>query len=206
MKIAGLRLVVLLALGVVDYEVHRPWRLIVLLVMLLYVWQWTAAHYRRETLRGIRQRRHRLANRLQLVGGWLQLGSLENGEEALNRIVVEQSRQSEWFQRWPAWWVYQMVRWDSLAEERGIAIQWDGGASLSPTRVMAWMLDWRLSQAMHMADKSLQVVFQGRGFRVTVTGGAGHQLPWGWHPSVDGPHTWWAVPAASEPPDTSANL
>lgn len=207
MNSVAVRVAILLALGAVDYELHRPWRLFVLLAMLLYVWQWTSLRDRRAAIRLVRQRRHRLANRLQLVVGWFQLGSYNNGHEALAQLLAEEASESRWFRDMPSRWVYLFLRWDGLAEERGMVIKWDDVDSLVATHSTAWMLEWRLSQALRLAAGALFVSFQGRGFRVVVAGPVARRLPRGWHAVSDGVETWWAVkPPAVKPSDSSEEL
>lgn len=196
------RWAVLMALGVVDFELHRPWRLIVLPVIAVYLWQWIAFRHRREAIRIVRQRRHRLANRLQIIDGWLQLGSTTKAEEALSVLMQQQAAESGWFRGMPSFWSYLFLRWDGQAEERGLAVHWENLEHLAPTYRTAWMLEWRLSQAMRMAETALRVQFFGRGFRVEVADAVSQKLPAGWRLAVHGIETEWYVGKGADPPDS----
>lgn len=191
MKGLGVRITVLVALGVVDVTLHRPWRLLALAVILVYVVQWTAFRHRREVIHMIRQRRHRLANHLQLVAGWLQLGATAKAEEALQTLLEAELSQSVWFRGLPSRWSFLFLRWDARGEEHGIGIRWAGLDTLVPTYRMAWMLEYRLVQAIRVAETAMTVEFRGERFRLRVPDCAG-RLPRGWIVTDDGYEVLWA--------------
>lgn len=180
------RITALLALGVVDYEVHRPWRLFVVLVIGIYIMEWVALRHRREGIRIIRQRRHRLANQLQLVTGWLQLGATAKAEEALQKLMDAEASQSMWFRGLPSHWSYLFLRWDARSEECGVTIRWDGLDTLSTTYRMAWILERRLAQAMRMTtETAILVQFRGERFRIHIAERPS-RVPRGWLATPDG--------------------
>ncbi|WP_338055060.1 Spo0B domain-containing protein [Sulfobacillus harzensis] len=192
----------LLALGVVDYTLHRPWRLFVLLIIVLYVAEWAAFRHRREAIFIIRQRRHRLANQLQLVTGWLQLGAVQKAEEAMERLMIQEASQSRWFRHLPSHWSYLFLRWDARGEERGVVIRWSGLDTLAPSYRMAWILERRLREAIRMAQSTMTVDFAGEGFRIVVAD-APRSVPRGWTLGPDGVAISWpsrrnAVQSTSE--------
>lgn len=200
------RAAALVALGAVDYELHRPWRLVVIILMGLYLWQWTAFRHRREAIRIARQRRHRLANRLQVVAGWLQLGNIRRAEESLQALMESESSQSVWFRGLPSRWAYLFLRWDGRAEERGIIIHWHNISVLQPSYHLAWMLEWRLSQAMRMAETAMRVEFYGPSFGIRIEDVASGRLPWGWRRLLDGVECWWARWPGTKPSGRSAEM
>lgn len=190
MKALVVRIVVLLALGAVDYTLHRPWRLFALLVIVIYVLEWTAFRHRREALYIIRQRRHRLANQLQLVTGWLQLGAKEKAEEALAGLMAQEASQSLWFRGKPSHWSSLFLRWDACGEEHGIMLYWAGLDTMVPTYRMAWILERRLREAMHIAETTINVEFSGERFRILVAGVATPPRK-SWVVTADGAVTEW---------------
>lgn len=204
MKGLWARIAVLIALGAVDYTLHRPWRFVALVGIVLYVVEWTAFRHRREAIHVIRQRRHRLANQLQLVTGWLQLGATAKAEEAMERLMAAEASQSLWFRGMPSHWSYLFLRIDAHAEQRGVTIQWVGIDTMVPTYRMAWILERRLTQAMRMAETSLTVEFAGERFRIWV-GGTSGRLPRGWIRGLDGAMvSWSATPGGFPGAGTSA--
>lgn len=190
MKGLIIRILVLLALGVAEYTLHRPWRLFVLVLMMLYGVEWTAFRHRRTAIHLVRQRRHRLANQLQLVTGWLQLGATAKAEEALEQLMEAESSQSLWFRGMPSHWIYLFLRWDARGEERGVLIHWAGLDRLIPGYRMAWILDRRLAQAMMMAETKIVVQFLGNRFRIRVPEYRGKRLR-GWTEWSDGVECYW---------------
>ncbi len=197
------RSAVLVALGVVDYWLARPWRFVGLVIMMLYLWQWLALHYRRRTIYIVRQRRHRLANRLQLTSGWFQLGAGAKAEEALAALVESESDQSLWFRGLPSRWSYLFLRWDAYAEERGIIIRWEQFDHLDPTYRAFWMLEWRLSQATRVADDDIEVRFVSQGFYIYVAQNPPLRRPWGWRGLRDGVECGYTVKKRGTTPGTT---
>lgn len=181
----------LVALGAVDYLLNRPWRLVVLLAIVVYLIQWTAFQHRREAIHIVRQRRHRQANQLQLVAGWLQLGAANKAEEALKTLLDAESAQTQWLRGFPSRWSYLFLRWDARAEERGMEIRWENIRAATPTYLMAWMLEWRLSQAMRMTANRVRVDFQRNGFRIVAEMDELRSAPGGWHAVSDGLECRW---------------
>ncbi len=180
-----MRIAVLVALGAVAYRIDRPWRFLALVAVAAYLWQWTAFRHRREALRIVRQRRHRLANRLQVVAGWLQLGAVGRAEEALQSLLDAEGAQVEWFRGLPSHWSYFLVRWDARALERGLHLHWVGIDTLVPTYWMAWMMERRMQQAINMARTGLMVEFVGTGFRIHIPDRVPARLPYGWQFSTN---------------------
>ncbi len=178
------RWTVLVALGAGDWWLPSPWRLFAVVVTVLFLIEWTALRHRVTTIRIVRLRRHRLANQLQLVAGWLQLGAAGKAEEALDKLLRAEAQQSLWFRGLPSHWSYSFLRWDAASEERGVTIHWEGLDRLQPTYPMAWMLERRMAQAMRIAETAVWVQFHARGFRIRVQERRG-PLPRGWT-AVDG--------------------
>ncbi|PSR22069.1 MAG: hypothetical protein C7B45_08135 [Sulfobacillus acidophilus] len=195
MRAWGFRIAVLVALGAVAYRIDRPWRFLALVAVAAYLWQWTAFRHRREALRIVRQRRHRLANRLQVVAGWLQLGAVGRAEEALQSLLESESAQVEWFRGLPSHWSYFLVRWDARALERGLYLRWVGIDTLVPTYWMAWMMERRMQQAMTMARTGLVVEFFGTGFCIHIPDRVPMRLPRGWQHGLEGVQCRWGVAA-----------
>lgn len=187
-----------MALGAGDWLLPGPWRLFAVAVTVLYLIEWTALRHRVTTIRIVRLRRHRLANQLQLVAGWLQLGATAKAEEALEKLLRAESQQSLWFRGLPSHWSYLFLRWDAASEERGVTIHWEGLDRIQPTYRMAWMLERRMAQAMRIAETAVWVQFHARGFVVRVSERR-DPVPRGWTAMSEGMQTHWTsgrVPAA----------
>ncbi len=190
MKGLIVRWTVLVALGAGDALLPSPWRLFAVGATVLYLIEWTALRHRVTTIRIVRLRRHRLANQLQLVGGWLQLGAVGKAEEALETLMKAEMQQSQWFRRMPSHWSYLFLRWDAASEERGVTIHWEGLDSLLPTYRMAWMLERRMAQAMRIAETAIWVQFRSQGFSIRVNEQR-HPLPREWIVVDEGMQTDW---------------
>ncbi|AEJ38851.1 hypothetical protein TPY_0656 [Sulfobacillus acidophilus TPY] len=190
MRTALFRTIILLALGAAAYWVGRPWRLLALVALVGYVVQWTAFHHRRETIQIIRRRRHRLANQLQLVSGWLQLGAYPKAEESLAGLLDQEAQQSLWFRGLTTYWSYFFLYWDAQGEARGVMIQWSGLDQFVPSYRMGWILGRTLSQAMTMADGKILVGLTRQGFQVRVPGGQWVRRR-GWQNGDSGPERHW---------------
>ncbi|MCY0900341.1 MAG: Spo0B domain-containing protein [Firmicutes bacterium] len=178
--------VILTALGAVAYELHRPWRFLALLAIAWYLLEWLKLRHRQRTIYIVRQRRHRMANQLQLVMGWLELGATQKAREALETLLAQDARETPWFHRIPSRWTYLLLHWDARAEAKGLRIRWEGLESLQPSYRMAWMLERRLAQAITLADSTVVVQVRGQRFRIAVET-ASRRAPRGWFP---GNHGW----------------
>ena len=169
---------------------HRPWRFLALLAIVIYVMGWTAFRHRQETIDIVRRRRHRLANQLQLVGGWLQLGAIAKAEESLAAILESEIAQTQWFRGLPSYWSYLFLRWDARAEDRAVAIRWEGLNDFFPSYRMSWMLDRRLREAMAITEMLMIVQLGEYRFRIRVDETPPH-VPKGWVLTPNGVEVSW---------------
>lgn len=185
-----IRLLILGALGVVDYRIHRPWRLVVLAVLLVYVVEWAGLRHRRVTIEIVRRRRHRLANQLQVVDGWLQLGSLSKAQQHLAEMMRGEAEQTLWFHKMPSYWGHALLAMDAAGEARGIRLRFQGLETVLPTYYLTWMVRGRLAKAMRMAEERIEVVFATEAFRIEVPlvqqDPQTVKRPRGWYVTVDG--------------------
>ncbi|MCY0879096.1 MAG: Spo0B domain-containing protein [Firmicutes bacterium] len=169
----------LLALGAVAYWLHRPWRYLALIALAVYLVEWVKLKHRQETIYIVRQRRHRMANQLQVVMGWLELGAAEKARDILDGVLTQSIRETPWFHGLPTRWTYLLLQWDARAEARGLRIRWDGLETLVPSYRMAWMLHWRLAQAIDLADSPILVQIRGQRFRIALRSKS-PKAPKGW--------------------------
>ena len=206
MKAFIFRIAALAALGTVDYLLDRPWRLLVFFVIVIYLLQWTAFQHRREAIHIVRQRRHRQANQLQLVAGWLQLGAVGKAEDALKALLDVEAAQAEWLRGFPSRWSYLFLTWDARAEEQGVILVWQKVQAVVPGYRMAWMLEWRLSQAMHIPASRVLVEFRGQAFRILAEIKGSYRVPRGWRPAPEGIECAWGRKRRSVRPGHSAQI
>lgn len=189
-----IRVLILLALGAAIYEEHRPLRLVAFIVLIAYIVQWVTFRDRREAITIVRRRRHRLANQLQLVSGWLQLGQVAKAEEALAALMASEGAQSLWFRGMPTRWCYLFMMWDARFEAIGIYLEWTGVQTLMPSYVMAWMLERRLRQAIRRPGvKQVSVEIEGKHFQVRASGDM-DSFPRGWQETPQGWMVRWPTP------------
>lgn len=155
-----------------DYAAPRPWRFFIWILTGVLTMEWTRAHVRREAVEIMRRQRHRLANRVQVVDGWLQLGQTLRAQNILQNWSGKLAEEGRWIQGLPIAWTYAILRLDACAEARGLIIGWTGIDDLKPGYLMLWMLDRSVRTAVTLAsDGVIEVVFAGSMFRLEVPGG-----------------------------------
>ena len=132
MKHTAIRFAVLLALGVGADRAHHLWRVFFLLLLVVYIWQWARMRGYAATVEIHRRLRHRYANQLQVISGWLQLGKSERANQYLWEVALK-SVQQVTLGKLPLRWVFALVWLDALAERYGTMLWYEGIESLVST-------------------------------------------------------------------------
>ncbi len=170
MKHTAIRLAVLLALGVGADKAHHLWRILFLMLLVLYLSQWVQMRGYAMVVDINRRQRHRYANQLQVISGWLQLGKYDRAERYVSEMAAIIAQQGS-VGRLPLRWAYSLVRLDALAERYGTMLLWEGLNTLEPRYWTLWGLDRALRQAIAIADgHPILVTFGGTSFILRVDG------------------------------------
>jgi hypothetical protein len=163
----------------------------------------------RRAARAVRAQRHRLANRLQVVDGWLQLGRPDQALHPLGEVLAELAGQGRWLGPLPWWCEWAAFQLETEAERAGIALQFAYGDLPTTTATVRtlWVL-WAVLRRARVRAGKVAVVVDGSAFRITVEGDAGppkrvaglkvEAVAGGWR--VAWP-SWGAFATAAEPPD-----
>lgn len=169
MKHTAIRLAVLLALGVGADRAHHLWRVFFLLLLIIYAWQWATMRGYAATVEIHRRQRHRYANQLQVISGWLQLGKSERANQFLWEVALKSVQST--VGKLPLRWAFTLVRLDALAERYGTILWYEGLESLEPRYWALWGLNRAVRQAILIADGNpILVVFFRTSFIVRVQG------------------------------------
>jgi hypothetical protein len=132
----------------------------------------------RGTAEAVRRHRHRFANHVQVISGWLEVGRADRAQQYLDTLMAAQS---SWLRRLPSW--YQVWIWvlDSQAEAAGVPLTWQVADDVSLVAAVRLALVVRgLVRFLRRAGGgTLEVSGQAGGFRVTVgCPGATDWPPW----------------------------
>ena len=114
----------IIALGAGSYMAPRPWFVIPLILMVAAIVAMERWRVRREVVTALRRLRHRQANHMQVIDGWLQLGRTERAAEYVREASVRIGQEGAWYRELPLSWLYSVLVLDLLAESRGIRCQW----------------------------------------------------------------------------------
>lgn len=168
MKNLAIRVPILLALGAGEILSPRPWRIFLLLGLLGYVVQWVNLMHMTRTVEIFRRRRHRVANQLQIISGWLQLGNGKKAEWQVDKFTDELIRQGQWFRGVSVRWGYTFLQLDSLAEQKGLMMEWINVETIIPSYQMLRMLRRAVGYAMVIGEEKIAIQFEGASFQITI--------------------------------------
>ncbi|MBX5466833.1 MAG: hypothetical protein K6U14_04965 [Firmicutes bacterium] len=158
--------------GAGSYWLPRPWCLLAALAGMGWAWGWTRWQGVFEAVAWARRLRHRTANQLQVVAGWLELGQAGRAEAALagvNRCLAEETGRWSGLDPLRAYVLLEVEHW---AEARGVRCRWEGrlGPELSWWGLM-W-LRYAVARVLPVAGETLdvRVAPDGGGFLVCWQG------------------------------------
>ncbi|MCL4351665.1 MAG: Spo0B domain-containing protein [Firmicutes bacterium] len=170
MRHTAIRLAVLLALGVGADGAHHLWRVFFLILLVGYTWQWARMRGYAVAVDIHRHQRHRYANQLQVISGWLQLGNSERANQYLWEVGLKSVQQGA-LGKLPLRWTFTLVRLDALAERYGTMLWYEGIESLEPRYWALCGLNRAVRQTILIADGNpILVVFNRTSFMVRVQG------------------------------------
>lgn len=132
------------------------------------------------------RQRHRLYNHLQVLSGWLELGRPDRAQIYIQNLM-DDSAAGDWIRPLPAW--IQLLWWyiDSLAEARGIPLQWTMRRMTGRLELMRllWVVRTALSWALCAeAGAIIRVEASPGNFRVVVEARGPLQALRFWCPGV----------------------
>ncbi len=170
MKSTAIRFAILLALGVGADRAHHLWRVLFLVFLVLYVTQWVQMRDYGAAVEIHRRQRHRFANQLQVISGWIQLGQTARADRYLTDVALLALQKGS-LGKMPLRWAYTLVRLDALAERHGTLILWDVQDAMAYPYCMLWGLSRTVRHALLIADGNpLQVTFSGSSFELRIDG------------------------------------
>lgn len=172
----AMRFMILLALGVGVYLSTHFWRIIFLVFFALYLVIWVRLASQAQAVEIIRRYRHRYANHLQVISGWLQLGQYERADKYLMDHALA-SVHPGIFRGLPLRWTYQMIALDAYAESLGNMILWQNPEHIAGTYVMLWKLRAVLRCVIPLAKGTIVVRFEPGRFNVEVDEAGMKALP-----------------------------
>lgn len=162
------RVMILLALGVGDDLFPRSWRLLFFGVAIIYVALWVSLTERRRAVDLVRRFRHRYANHIQVVSGWLQLGETARAEQYLDQVITATAQDALAGKGLSIRWTYWFLRLEGEAEAHAVTIAWSGRERFLPSWGLAWMLRRALREAIAIAAGTVVVELGAKGFQVAV--------------------------------------
>ncbi len=122
-----------------------------------------------QTVEMIRHYRHRYANHLQIVSGWLELNKLQKAADYISGRAML-SVQPGVYRGLPMRWVHRMMALDSQAEAAGQEIRWEHPELNNGTYMMMWRLSSVMREVIGASSGLITVEFGGRGFIVWAEG------------------------------------
>ncbi len=156
-----------MTLGAGAFASPPSWRILFLLLFGLYIMVWVRLSAQAESVEIVRRYRHRYANHLQVISGWLQLGHSERAEQYLMEHALT-SVHPGIFRGLPLRWTYQMVVLDAYAESLGRMILWVNPEQIAGTYMMLWKMRLVLRTVIPQAKGNITVRFEPRRFVVEV--------------------------------------
>lgn len=167
--VVSLRILIFLALGVGSFLSPHFWRVVFLALFAAYTAGSVRLIDQSEAVDMIRRYRHRYANHLQIISGWLELEKFSRAERYLSEHALS-SVQPGVFQGLPLRWVYRMMALDATAEAAGAEIRWESPENNPGTYTMLWKLSAVLKEVIPAASGVITVTFVHGGFRVQAGG------------------------------------
>ncbi len=161
------RIVILMALGAGAFASPPSWRILFLMLFGIYIMLWVRLSSQAQSVEIVRRYRHRYANHLQVVLGWLQLQQSERAEQYVTEHALS-SLHPGIFRGVPLRWTYQMIALDAYAESLGHMIFWVNPEQISGSYTMLWKMRSVLRTLIPQASGNITVRFESRRFVVEV--------------------------------------
>lgn len=197
LKNAVVRILLLIALGIGNLLFPMPWRFLTWVLTIGYVALWVTNAHRRKFVSIARRLRHRQANQLQILTGWVQLNDETRAQTQLDQMIEQTGRYGALLQGLPTNVSYTFIWLDAVAEARAVTIVWHGLKSLRknwPKRGMlrVWRLRRGVLRAIEAADQSVEVFIKPEGFIIRVVARRAPNAQWfgpRWYQGEDGEWT-----------------
>ncbi|MCL5064640.1 MAG: Spo0B domain-containing protein [Firmicutes bacterium] len=155
------------AMGAGSYMTPRPWRILFLAGLILSVVVLGHWQHRKLTVSTLRRIRHRQANHLQVIQGWLQLGRLNRAEDYVGRLSQKISEEGAWYRDLPLSWLYAVLMLDAMAESRGIRCQWHI-AKVGSAWIRLFRFERTVARALASAGTAMDIHLDDQGFVVSL--------------------------------------
>ncbi|MCY0881301.1 MAG: Spo0B domain-containing protein, partial [Firmicutes bacterium] len=106
---------VFVALGVGILMLPCPWRLLFIFLLGAVLLMGVTARLQQQAIDMVRRSRHRYANQLQILSGWIQLGDVERASRYLDETVMPTFTQLNW-RNVPQRWLFALLWMDAIGE------------------------------------------------------------------------------------------
>ena len=153
--------------GAGGYWAPRPWRILLLVALVLVVMMIDRWQHRRQVVTTLRRLRHRQANHLQVMQGWLQLGRVNRAEDYIHSVNEHLAEEGRWYRELPLSWLYAVLMLDVLAESRGVRCQWHI-SRVRPARIRLFRFERSVRTAILNAGSAMDVHLDDQGFVISL--------------------------------------
>ncbi len=171
-----IRSAILIALGAGAFAGPSLWRILFLLLFGFYIMLSVRLSSQAQSVEIVRRYRHRYANHLQVILGWMQLEEPERAQQYLMEHALS-SVNPGIFRGLPLRWTYQMIGLDAYAESLGRAIVWMNPENITGSYVMLWKMRSVLRRVIPWAIGTITVRFEPKRFVVEVDDNGVDQFP-----------------------------
>jgi hypothetical protein len=167
--VIGIRVALFIALGVGSVWGPVFWRVVFLLLFSGYTALTVRLADQAQTVEMIRHYRHRYANHLQIISGWMELHKPDKAADYITQRALL-SVQPSVFRGLPMRWIHRMMALNSSAEAAGQEIRWEHPERNPGTYMMLWKLSAVLREVISASSGIITVKFEERGFYVVADG------------------------------------
>lgn len=190
-------------LGAGAYGLPRFWRLVAIAGLVAYEAGWLFLVQIERLTAIVRSQRHWVANRLQVVGGWLELDQVDKAHAALQATSQHLNTASRRDAEIASNWGYILLMAETEAEGKGVACTWDIDVPVPSGWWPWWVFRQVVNAAIAVAAGPIRIRVDRRGFEVAMTSAFG-RLPWFWGrvkvlPEGDTTYLIWGSPQAVPP-------
>lgn len=201
---------ILLILGAGSFWLPRPWCVLLWCVMAPGLATVTRRRERLIAVAALQRHRHRTANQLQLVGGWLEMDNAQLVIEHLERMLADIADEGAREASVSPMWAYVIWVADGQAETRGTRCLWQvrGGCPRFPWD--RWIFEHAFLDALKAARGMMTVRLYADGFCIELD----HPLHrpaggWPWVKVQEAGHTFTLIRGrltVGSKPDVTARL